>query len=108
MYNDGSCEYDPSDCIETEGFDSETMFDENEEEYLLVKSFSPPLSQTIQIKSLSNSIVKVVDISGKVIFNELVSEGAQFVVPTETKGIFLIIATKEEDGMTQTTKLYVH
>ncbi|MEC7653600.1 MAG: hypothetical protein VX548_01505, partial [Bacteroidota bacterium] len=108
LYNDGSCEYDPSNCQETEGFDSENMYDENEEEYLLVKSFSPPLSQTIQIKSLSYSIVKVVDINGKLIFNEPVSEGDQFVILTETKGIFLIIATKEENGMTQTTKLYVH
>ena len=84
------------------------MYNENEGEHLLIKSFSPPLSQTIQIKSLSNSIVKVVDISGKVIFNELVSAGAQFEIPTETKGIFLIIATMEEDAMTQTNKLYVH
>ena len=108
LYNDGSCEYDPNYCVEIEGFDSETMFDENIDDNLLIKTFSPPLSKTIKIRTLNNAIVKVIDISGKVIFNQLVTEDHNFMVTTETKGVFLVIATDIENGMIHTTKLYVH
>ena len=106
--SDGTCEYDSSDCLDDIEFSTSSGLEELTEEHLLIKAFSPPLSQTIKITALENSQVKVVDITGKVIFNKLIISGSQIVVETPSKGVFMIMATKEFDGSTQTTKLYVH
>ena len=108
LYNDGSCEYDPSDCIDLGDLDSVASLEEMANVNYSIRAFSPPLSQSIVITPIENSQVRIIDINGKVIFNDRLIVGGQTVVQAPTKGIFLIIATSEDYWITQTTKLYVH
>ena len=108
LYNDGSCEYVTSDCNDAEDFGSVADVDDLEEENLLIKAFSPPLTQTIDLNAIDDAVVKIIDINGRLIFNEVMATGSQSIVQVPSKGIFLILANKEDDGTVQSTKLFVN
>ena len=74
----------------------------------MIKAFSPPLSQTIVLNVIDDAVVRIIDINGRLIFNEIMTTGSQSIVPVPSKGIFLILANKEDDGTVQSTKLFVN
>ncbi|MBQ81651.1 MAG: hypothetical protein CL825_03655, partial [Crocinitomicaceae bacterium] len=106
LYNDGSCEYDTSNCDDIEVIDTTAGVEETEIEDM-ISAFSPALSQTIEITSFREANLEVYDLSGKLITTQNLLEGSKLSIPTPTPGIFLLLAT-DTDGVVQTHKVYVH
>jgi hypothetical protein len=97
LYNDGHCEY--GDCLDLiDPSNSSNVNDFMEASTLLLKAYSPPLSQTIVIEGMSNSEVWVYDLNGKLIFGQQIFDGGRVTIDAPTSGIFLIQARCEMWG----------
>ena len=107
LYNDGTCEYDESDCVDEEEFGSASGVEEMIEEYMILQAFSPPLSQTIEVVGFRDANLNVYDLSGKHVSNNMLYEGTKMIIPTHTPGIFLLTA-QDDNGVVQTFKVYVN
>ena len=107
LYNDGTCEYDESDCLDEDEFESASGVEEIIEEYMILHAFSPTLSQTIEVVGFRDANLILYDLSGKLVTNEKLYEGYKMIIPTPTSGIFLLMA-QDDNGVVQTFKVNVH